>query len=489
MFAVEMLIFLVLCLLCYILFRTKKNYWKLKGVPFENPLPLVGNMLDVVLMKKNMALMLENLYFKFINVPYFGIWVFGEPHLVIRSPEVIKNVLIKDFDHFNDRNVQSNEKIDPIASNMMFFTRNPKWKFIRTTTTPMFSSGKLKYIYPQIQAVAKDMISFIAIRNAKALFVREVAEKYATDVICSIAFGIDSRSFQDGDTPFTNVGKGVFDISLRNTVAAATYFTNNSLVDTFKIKFIETSIGNFISETFMNIVKERQSGNSTRRDLIDLMIKFKKEHNLKDNELVAQAAQFFLAGYETSSSTINHGLYEIALHKDVQDKLRKELEANIQDDGEFPYYTLKNMPYLHQIVLETLRKYPPVPFLGRTCTSDYKIPNTDVVIDKGCAILISLLGLHYDPQYFPEPDRFDPERFSAEDVSKRDTFCYLPFGDGQRNCIGERIGLLSVKMAIAHIVKNFEFEVVKGTPVPLKVSPNTFLLRTDPVYVNFTKIT
>lgn len=382
MFAVEMLIFLVLCLLCYILFRTKKNYWKLKGVPFENPLPLVGNMLDVVLMKKNMALMLENLYFKFINVPYFGIWVFGEPHLVIRSPEVIKNVLIKDFDHFNDRNVQSNEKIDPIASNMMFFTRNPKWKFIRTTTTPMFSSGKLKYIYPQIQAVAKDMISFIAIRNAKALFVREVAEKYATDVICSIAFGIDSRSFQDGDTPFTNVGKGVFDISLRNTVAAATYFTNNSLVDTFKIKFIETSIGNFISETFMNIVKERQSGNSTRRDLIDLMIKFKKEHNLsklifcfviraitmpvfylciEDNELVAQAAQFFLAGYETSSSTINHGLYEIALHKDVQDKLRKELEANIQDDGEFPYYTLKNMPYLHQIVLGC------VPF---SCTSN-----------------------------------------------------------------------------------------------------------------------
>lgn len=171
--------------------------------------------------------------------------------------------------------------------------------------------------------------------------------------------------------------------------------------------------------------------------------------------------------------------------------------------------------YIEQLILfsllflETLRKYPPVPFLGRTCTSDYKIPNTDVVIDKGCAILISLLGLHYDPQYFPEPDRFDPERFSAEDVSKRDTFCYLPFGDGQRNCIGEllffdrfitisdeivhiageRIGLLSVKMAIAHIVKNFEFEVVKGTPVPLKVSPNTFLLRTDPVYVNFTKIT
>lgn len=87
---------------------------------------------------------------------------------------------------------------------------------------------------------------------------------------------------------------------------------------------------------------------------------------------------------------------------------------------------------------ETLRKYPAVPFISRVCTKDYKMRDTDVTIEKGVGILVPLLGLHHDPQYFPDPQKFDPERFSGDNITKSDSFCHLPFGEGPRNCIGKR---------------------------------------------------
>lgn len=86
---------------------------------------------------------------------------------------------------------------------------------------------------------------------------------------------------------------------------------------------------------------------------------------------------------------------------------------------------------------ETLRKYPPVPTLNRECSIDYTIPDTDIVIEKGTRVLIPAYGLHHDPDYFPDPDKFDPDRFSEENKGKIPSYAYLPFGDGPRNCIGK----------------------------------------------------
>lgn len=92
------------------------------------------------------------------------------------------------------------------------------------------------------------------------------------------------------------------------------------------------------------------------------------------------------------------------------------------------------------LLAETLRIYPAIPSLNRQCTKDYHIPDTDVVIEKGTKVLISILGLHHDPEYFPEPEKFDPDRFSDENKHNIRPFTYLPFGDGPRNCIGEDKG-------------------------------------------------
>lgn len=87
---------------------------------------------------------------------------------------------------------------------------------------------------------------------------------------------------------------------------------------------------------------------------------------------------------------------------------------------------------------ETLRKYPPAPAFLRKCTKTYKLKDAPGMVEEGLSVIIPCYGLHRDPEYFPEPDRFDPERFNDENRAKIWDYCYIPFGDGPRNCIGKR---------------------------------------------------
>lgn len=97
------------------------------------------------------------------------------------------------------------------------------------------------------------------------------------------------------------------------------------------------------------------------------------------------------------------------------------------------------MPYLDMVVFETLRMYPILTVFDRESIMPYKIPNSDLVIEKDTPIYISVLGLHYDPEYFPDPEKYDPERFNEENKHKIPPFAYIPFGEGPRKCIGKNI--------------------------------------------------
>lgn len=87
--------------------------------------------------------------------------------------------------------------------------------------------------------------------------------------------------------------------------------------------------------------------------------------------------------------------------------------------------------------------YPPIPMINRECTIDYQIPNTDIILKKGTSVIISNLGSQMDPEYYPNPEKFDPDRFSVENKNTRPSGTHLPFGDGPRNCIGKLISIIS----------------------------------------------
>lgn len=127
---------------------------------------------------------------------------------------------------------------------------------------------------------------------------------------------------------------------------------------------------------------------------------------------------------------------------------------------------------------ETLRRYPPLGNLMRVANQPHHISSPDVTIEKGTMVMIPVYAIHHDPEIYPDPFRFDPDRFTAEAIGARHTHSFLPFGDGPRNCIGMRFALLEVKFAIAQLLSRLRFTVNERTTVPLEIDPKASLLDT-----------
>ncbi|GJQ70007.1 Cyp6g1 [Trypoxylus dichotomus] len=415
--------------------------------------------------------------------------LFNRPELMIKCPELIRHVLVKDFSHFQDRTFSSEEDTDDLSSNMIFFMKHPKWKILRSKTTPIFSSKNLRAMYPEMQKATKSLIDFINTKNNKLIEIMNLSAKYTTQAGFMAAFGVDSKSFQDIDTPLVSIGRNSFKVTFSSIAYVLCHHWKCSIAYICKPKLIRSSIAKFLKNVFIGILEERRLLNYHRGDFVDFLIKLKDESNLRDNEIVAQASQFLMAGYESTNVTISLALYELALNKCIQNKLREEVLTNLDDNGDLSYEILNTMDYLDKIIYETLRKYPIFPGIGRTCTKDYRIPNTAIVIEKGVAVIISLSGMHHDPKYFPDPEVFDPERFATDNVRRRHPYAFLPFGEGQRNCIGQRLGLLLVKLGVAYVIKSFEIDVCRETMFPLEFDPKKFNLSVNGgIYIQFTKI-
>ncbi|EDX15486.1 GD15377 [Drosophila simulans] len=173
-------------------------------------------------------------------------------------------------------------------------------------------------------------------------------------------------------------------------------------------------------------------------------------------------------------------LYELALNPDVQERLRVEVLAVLnRNNQKLTYDSVQEMPYLDQVVAETLRKYPILPHLLRRSTKQYQIPDSNLILEPGSKIIIPVHSIHHDPELYPDPEKFDPSRFEPEEIKARHPFAYLPFGEGPRNCIGERFGKLQVKVGLVYLLRDFRFSKSEKTQIPLKFSSTTFLISTQ----------
>ncbi|CAG7725542.1 unnamed protein product, partial [Allacma fusca] len=170
----------------------------------------------------------------------------------------------------------------------------------------------------------------------------------------------------------------------------------------------------------------------------------------------------------TTESTVTFALYELAINPDVQEKLYQEVKEAVENNnGEFSYDVINKLEYLDCVIQESLRKYPPVVRTDRKCNRPFKLPDSDVVLPVGSLVAIPIHPVHHDPKYWPNPEKFDPERFTKENSINRHPCAFTPFGHGPRNCIGNRFALTEGKAAIAHIVLKFELEPCDKTMIPI----------------------
>lgn len=187
-------------------------------------------------------------------------------------------------------------------------------------------------------------------------------------------------------------------------------------------------------------------------------------------------------------------LHELSLNHEIQDKARENvLEVLSRHDGKMTYEALNEMTYLEQCIngewlvdqhelysvfdiSESLRKFPPGASLIRSVTKDYHVPDTRIILKKGMTVLVSIYGIHHDPEIYPNPEKFDPDRFSHENSSKRHPMAFIPFGEGPRICIGLRFGMIETKVGLATLLSKFKFHKSNRTKLPLAFSMKNIVL-------------
>lgn len=428
------LLFALFLLISVFLYK-KQIYFKKNRIPHLKPHILWGNMKGV---GKEYLFMdpINNVYTNFRNSSILaGISFFLNNTYVALNLEFIKTIMIKDFSYFSDRSSYVNEKDDPLTANMLNLT-GKQWKDIRGKLTPTFSSGKMKFMYPTIQKTADEMTDVIKeiIIKDPVINVRDIMSRFTVDVIGSCAFGIECNSLKDPESEFLK--KGRLSITKPRHGAMLMSFIRSfpELASKLRFKVIRDDVSKF----FLNMVKEtvnfREENNVMRNDFMNLLINLRTdpETHLTLNEISAQAFLFFLAGFETSSTTLGFMIYELALNYDIQSKVRTEIQSVIGNNNNIQYEQIFKLTYLDMVFQETLRKYPPAPIVLRKANQTYQVPGEKFVIKKGERIIIPIYAIHHDEQYYKDPEIFDPNRFLPENIATRPSNAWLAFGDGPR---------------------------------------------------------
>lgn len=501
----------ILCALyIYRLIVNRYDFWKNLGIPFERPSFPFGNTKNTILGKCHISTDIDRLYRSYATEPYVGYFEFFRPNLLIRDRQLIERVMVKDFNYFHDRGVVIDEKLDPCEAHLNNLNGH-RWKMVRSKITPAFSVGKLKSMTAIIEECAKDLNEHMNgyADSGLPIDVRETMGKFTTDVIGRCGFGLDFNSLRNANSDYRTIGKKMMIPTVREVAKKFVGMFDPYILIRLKIKQTPTYVEEFFTDLFRSVMNYRKRHNVHRNDFMQMMIDLHdreisdryrrrndkretkpndnnhdngdgdgddKDLQFTDNLLTANVLMFYIAGFETTASTLAYLLYELAMNPDVQDKLRAEIKSVVgKHDGTINYDVLHDMKYMNTVISETLRKYNPSGITGREVTKDYPIPGTSIILPAKTRISISINSLHHDPKYYPEPDRFIPERFSDENIANRPSHTFLPFGDGPRNCIGLKFAKLEVKCCLTYIVPKYRFDICKETIIPIRLQSRPML--------------
>ncbi|KAF7267478.1 hypothetical protein GWI33_019311 [Rhynchophorus ferrugineus] len=212
-------------------------------------------------------------------------------------------------------------------------------------------------------------------------------------------------------------------------------------------QFIKRIIDNKKDELAQNPVVDNQLS------FVDIMMS--DNQNLFPPEMIQN--EFFLfatAATDTIANTSSYIMILLGIYPDIQEKVYEEIITEIGKDKPIVPEDLNRLKYTERFMYESMRIIPAVPIIVRYTTED--IPVGSKVIPKDVNVSISTMNVHRNEKYWPNPMKFDPDRFLPEEVAKRNPYCYLPFSLGARNCIGKNYALLSLKVVIANVVRNYK---------------------------------
>jgi cytochrome P450 len=226
-----------------------------------------------------------------------------------------------------------------------------------------------------------------------------------------------------------------------------------------------------LNEIIGNIIRERRASDQPREDLLEMLLRARDADNnpMSDAQLRDEVMTLFLAGHETTAIALSWACYLIAQNPHIEKKLAEELRAVLGDRVPAPE-DLPRLRYTEMVFKEAMRLYPAVWGIGRRAVNacdlgGYRVP-------AASNIFILQWRTQRDPRFFPDPERFDPERWREDPVrsGKIPRFAYFPFGGGSRVCVGAAFAMMEATLLLAMIQQKYHLEVVPGHPIEVFAS-------------------
>ncbi|XP_014358717.2 cytochrome P450 6B5 [Papilio machaon] len=446
----------------YLIGLYNEVYWKKRGIKFHSKNKVFGPMGEFITSNRPLFQIFNEIYKMYPDEPVVALGSLFTPTLYVKDLTNVNHVLNVDFNSFSHRGFDVNEG-DKLADNVLFMNGN-RWKLMRQSMTPLFTSSKLKSMYYILDRSALDFVEYL--KKRPELLQKDTFQTLST--FCSAAigasvFGIENESVFD--SPFLDMANKAFASTFKNNFLLAIANTYPKLFNLFGFKFFKDHEDFFIG-AIKQIIKKRQEENVKKHDFADLCVGLKSKGTLKDDGtglkiqptdeiLAAQAFFFFVAGVEPSAASMFGILVELGRNPEQLRRLHEEIDNSFEKYDKMTYDTITEMEYLDMVFNEALRMYPPIGILMRQCIKDTVLPTGNIKVEAGTKIFSPLFEIHHDPKLYPDPEVFNPERFSRENSKNINNNAFMAFGEGKRLCIGVRYATLQVKAGLVHLLRHF----------------------------------
>jgi len=380
---------------------------------------------------------------------------------IVSEPELAHEIMLKRANEFVNHPKQS-ETINKVfdLTEMLTVVRDGIWKRRRRMLSPSFHWKSIQPMLEYFSTHTNILVErLLELPDGTRVDMDDWLARMTLDVIGATAFGTDFHALREG----SEVSKAAKVITTDFQKSGARFLLFLPYWEKLPIEGLQAPLRAFrrLKEIIAEVTKMRQSLPPEERphDLLQTMLDAKDEEtgqSLTQKEILDSVFLFLLAGQDTTASALTWALYELSQNPEAEAKLVAEIDSILGPDGVPTPENINDFHWAEQCVKETLRMHPSATLTNRDNNEDVEIQGK--IYPKESHFLINIWSMHYDPEFWPEPKKFDPSRFDEEHKNSKSLLrAYLPFGAGPRGCIGFRFALAEAKICLILLYQKLRF--------------------------------